>query len=427
MTPPEVQASPAAGAHIESRGVVWSFVGFAVIGVSGLLVNLIVEGAYGRDELGRFSTLLAIFLVGGQVGVIGVHSSVLFHTAAAAARGEPTAHVAHAALRVVAVSGAASAALIVLGGEVLSALLDSDTYTDGLWAIGIGLLLYPVNKVLVAYVNGMRRIRAVAVLTAMRFVGLVLGVALVAAFDLSPHALPWVVSATEAAIVVTLAVMLRGSWGHGGAPRRMATTHTRFGLRAMPAGLFLDLNTRIDVLVLGALAGSGEVGNYVIASVFAEGLYQLAMVTRYSYDPVVAALHTGRRIDELRRVMRAARRRTYTLVGAVGVVSVLAYPWVVEVLYGDDADGTWIVYAYLAAGVLLSAGFIPFTSMLQQSGDPTGQSILLALISGTNLLLNIVLVPHFGAPGAGLATALAQAALVPYMYVLSRQRLGWMP
>jgi O-antigen/teichoic acid export membrane protein len=99
----------------------------------------------------------------------------------------------------------------------------------------------------------------------------------------------------------------------------------------------------------------------------------------------------------------------------------------VSVLYGDDADGTWIVYGYLAAGVVLSAGFIPFTSMLQQSGDPTGQSMLLAGISGTNLILNLLLVPHFGAPGAGLATALAQTALVPYLYLLSRRRLGFIP
>lgn len=418
---------PAATSRIESRGVVWSFVGFAVIGVSGLAINLMVEGAYGRDELGRFSTLLAIFLVGGQVGVLGVHSSVLFHTASAAARGESTAHVARAAVLVVAVSGAVSAAVIVVGGQVIGAALDNDTYTGGLWAIAIGLVLYPVNKVLVAYVNGLRRIRSVAVLTSMRFVGIVVGVGVVAVLDLSSDVLPWVISATELVITTTLAVMLRGAWVRGHGMRTMAATHARFGLRAMPAGLFLDLNTRIDVLVLGALAGSGEVGNYVIASVFAEGLYQLAMVTRFSYDPVVAALHTGKRIEELRRVMRSARRRVYVAIGVVAVFTVAVYPLVVNVLYGNDADGTWIVYAYLAAGVALSAGYIPFTSMLQQSGDPTGQSILLAGICGTNLVLNLVLVPRFGAPGAGLATALAQSALVPYLHFLSRRRLGFAP
>src|SRR5690606_19712469 len=134
--------------------------------VTGLALNLIIESAYGRTELGRFSTLLAVFLVGGQFGVIGVQSSVLFHTASAAARGEPTAHVMRSAVLVVAVSGALSASVIVLGGQLLSALLDNSTYRTGLWAISIGLLLYPINKVLIAYLNGLRRIRSVAALNA---------------------------------------------------------------------------------------------------------------------------------------------------------------------------------------------------------------------------------------------------------------------
>ena len=52
----------------------------------------------------------------------------------------------------------------------------------------------------------------------------------------------------------------------------------------------LDLNTRVDILLLGVIAGSESVGIYSIGSLFAEGLYQLTMVPRCTYDPVVTHL-----------------------------------------------------------------------------------------------------------------------------------------
>ncbi len=416
---------------IDRGGVFWTLIGFGAAGVSGLFLNLIIEYSYDLDVLGVYSTLLAVFLVGGQVGAMGLHSSVLFHTPAARAKGEPTGQVVVTALRTAVLSSLVCVVVVVVGGQILLSALGSDTHRYGLWAIAIGLYLYPVNKVLHAHLNGLRRIRGVAVITALRFVSLVVIVGLLALTDVDSRFLPWSMTITEVLILGLLLFLVRAELSAEG--RRLTEPdlvgrQRRFGLRGMTAGLLLDLNTRIDVLALGALAGSTEVGYYVVASVFGEGLYQLAMVARFSYDPLVAGRHVEGRHEELRDTLRAARRRIYLLMVPVAMATVLAYPIVVRILYNRDiADQTWPVYAFLAAGVMVSAGYIPFTSLMQQTGDPATQSVLLTLISGTNLVLNLSLVPFFGATGAAAATAAAQAALVPYLRYLSKKRLGFAP
>ena len=63
-------------------------------------------------------------------------------------------------------------------------------------------------------------------------------------------------------------------------------------------------------------------------------------------------------------------------------------------------------------------------NLLQQTGRPALHSFFLGLVSVTNIVLNLALVPFFGAIGSALGTAMAQAAVVLYLRSLSRRTLG---
>jgi Na+-driven multidrug efflux pump len=91
----------------------------------------------------------------------------------------------------------------------------------------------------------------------------------------------------------------------------------------------------------------------------------------------------------------------------------------------ENASGSFEVYLFLAAGVLIASGFIPLTNILNQLGDPLGQSLLLACLTAINIVGNIFLIPIMGAAGSALATAFAQAMLVPslVLFVKYRRRL----
>jgi O-antigen/teichoic acid export membrane protein len=418
--------------RIDRAGVRWSLAGFAVVGISGLLLNLIINNRYGSTILGQFNVLLAVFIIGGQVGSMGIQASVLFHTPRARSLGRPTRQVLVSALKLNVASSSLCVVVVIGGGELILRAAGNEVYRSGLHAIAIGLFLFPINKLFLAHLNGLRRIRLFSIIFALRYVLLVVIVGALAAAGVSGSALPWAVSGAESVLVVVLVVVLRDEFRNADAapdlPAEAGLTGRlfRFGVRGMTGGLLLDLNTRVDILILGAIAGSNAVGQYSIASLFAEGLYQLAMVSRYSLDPLVAHLFVERRMDELRTLVRSAKRRVYMFVGPIGVATVLLYAPVIRVLFGDDLAGeTWPIYAPLALGVVASAGYIPFMNVLQQTGRPTLQSFFLGWISATNIVLNLALVPFFGAVGSAFGTAMAQVALVPYLRHLSRRRLGF--
>ena len=127
---------------------------------------------------------------------------------------------------------------------------------------------------------------------------IVIGLLIANATGVSGTWLPAVISVAE--IVVAIRNALRSELMNV-ASRRAGPELSRYGRQLLIGGLLLDLSTRIDVLALGALAGPRAVGEYSVASVFGEGLYQLAIVVRFAVDPVVTQLHDQGRHDELER------------------------------------------------------------------------------------------------------------------------------
>jgi|APSaa5957512535_1039671.scaffolds.fasta_scaffold10230_3 O-antigen/teichoic acid export membrane protein len=412
-------------------GIYWSFIAFGIVGLSGIALNQVVVNYFGLVALGRYNTLLAITLIGGQLGSASLHSSVLYHTPKASTDGHPTGQILVSALKLTLASSFLTTFLIVGTGEIILRTTGNTYYLNGLRAIALGLFFYPLNKTLTSHLNGLQRIRTFSVFFAGRFI-LLFATALCAAFVYENESLlPWTISITELFIFVFLILSLRAEFHH---KRRIQTfdgitkAHILFGRRGLIGGVLLDLNTRIDILTLGIMSGSRSVGIYSIASLFAEGLYQLAMVARYSFDPVVTKLHTTGQTDELHKTIRLVKRRVYLLMTAIIAMANLVYLPFAQVLFGEElARESRPIFAILTIGLLLTSGYVPFTNLPQQIGEPKKQSKLLASISLTNLLLNIALIPTFGPAGAAAATALSQISLIPYMRRLSAPTLGFRP
>lgn len=388
-------------------GATWSLAGFIVIGLSGLAITIVIENGFDLDALGRFNLLLSIMLITGQVGTAGRNAAVLFMTPSAVSAGEPTAALLKQAVREV-IPTAVGVALAVVGpGYVALTLSEAEEYRTGLLLIAPALTLYPVNKVLASHLNGLRRIRAFSAVTAGRFVAIVIGLVVASITGVHGTWLPAVISVAESTVAIgALAVLRSELWN--AAPRRAGPELSRYGRRLMIGGVLLDLSTRIDVIVLGVLAGPRAVGEYSVAAVFGEGLYQLAVVVRFAVDPVVTQLHDQGRHDQLRAMVRRIQRRVIVGVIGVAVLSIVAYDTVTSIAYGDEiASPTFAPYTILAIGVIVASPYIPFTNFFQQTGRPTLHSGMLVLTTATNLILNLALVPSFGTVGAAIGTAVS--------------------
>ena len=211
-------------------------------------------------------------------------------------------------------------------------------------------------------------------------------------------------------------------------PLRFDLTRTKALLRAaLPFGLsggLTALTLRFDVILLSVLRPGGETASYDLAvRVLEAGTFLASAVC----GPLLFIL--SRRIgrkdwDGASRAYSEALRVMY-LLGlplSVGLV-VLAHP-LVSLVFGPGFDD---VAAPLA--VLGAAQWLTFVILVQgalvMAGDAVGRGIVVgAMIALVTVVLDIVLVPPFGAVGAAAAAVVAWAFGAVALHHLHRRHHG---
>jgi O-antigen/teichoic acid export membrane protein len=192
-----------------------------------------------------------------------------------------------------------------------------------------------------------------------------------------------------------------GWWGRP--DRRLAREVVSYGFRGQVGGVMTLLNLRLDFALLGAMAGPAVLGTYAVASKYAELLRLPGTALTWVCYPRLA----GQGATE---AARSARRLTLPALGAVLLAAVplllLAGP-VLRLFYGHDFDGAVGPARILVAGMLLAGAAGVASGYLYARGHPGRNSLAMGLGVLVTVVLDLLLIPRFGATGAAVASTAA--------------------
>ena len=326
-----------------------------------------------------------------------------------------------------AILGAIVTLIFVLVRGAIADLLESAEVAEGILWAAPGLFCFTINKVLLAVVNGLGRMRAYAVYTSLRYVMIAVGFAIAVITDARPAELPGLWSLAEGTLMLVLIVELIATVALRQAAgwRIWAVEHVRYGARGVGATLLFELNSRLDIWILGAVYSDHLVGIYSMAASTAEGVSMLAVVLQVNVNPPIAAVLAGKRVHEVEAMVRKSRRWFVpAMVGACALGAAL-FPIVIPWLTGEPAfSGGALPFATLLAGIALASPWLPFNQILLMGGYPGTHTIYIAIAVATNVVLNLLLIPWLGLMGAATATAIALVASALWLRRLSRVLVG---
>ena len=194
---------------------------------------------------------------------------------------------------------------------------------------------------------------------------------------------------------------------------------------ALPLGFFmiaLNTYTYVDTVILGLMRTDAEVGWYAAAYSVYEGLTYAPSILAAVLTPRLSSLFTHDRAAHRSMLMRA-------LVIAVGLAVVLggaaalgATP-IITILFGARYAAAAQPLQILAVGAV----FVFATWILHAAAISTNLDRRLLVTTvvglGTNIVLNIALIPRFGIGGAAWATVLAEGLTVLLLLVQIERRL----
>lgn len=368
------------------RNILWNLLPVVQLGLVGLGANILIARLRGPAALGVFNQVTTVYFIAAVIGACGLPLAVLRAVAAVGEARDDTrvAQLTTAAVAMVSVPGALVALLLAAGSGLLGTWWDSPATAEGIMWVAPGAFFFVINKVLLAVVNGRGRMRAFAMYTSLRYamIGIGLGVVLAVSTGSGPLGAVWTIA--EAALLVALMMETAWSLPWRGAARRWRQHCGElwsYGWRSLPATIGMELHSRVDVWVLGALATDAAVGVYSLAASVAEGVLQLAVLVQNNLSPSLVRLEPR----ELFEFMKRVRRWFVPLFVGGCSAAALVYAVGAPRIAGAQFEAGSLAFATLMAGWSLASVYLPFSQVLVLRGRPQAQSAIINM----GILLNV--------------------------------------
>jgi O-antigen/teichoic acid export membrane protein len=197
----------------------------------------------------------------------------------------------------------------------------------------------------------------------------------------------------------------------------------RFGLPTMPAELSLYSLSFVDRIIIARSLGLAEAGLYSIAIKVSQSVNVLVRGFQLAFPPLAYSITDD---DEARNAYSAVV--TWFVVVMAGVVTTiwLTAPWIVRIIAAPEFFDAQEAVGPVAAGTALYALYMVLLVVLGRTGRTEFNFPATLAGVGSNIGLNLLLVPVWGIVGAGVSLVISYAVVLVLMYAFT-QRLFPVP
>ncbi|HET6725379.1 MAG TPA: flippase [Gammaproteobacteria bacterium] len=172
-------------------------------------------------------------------------------------------------------------------------------------------------------------------------------------------------------------------------------------------GTLYLLNSRIDLIILGALKGAHAAGIYAVATRATDFIAFFLLAANIVIESRIARLHHGGEIKALQRLLTAAMRRVAVLTLPLALLLILGATPMLRYLYGTPYAEGAIAMRILAAAQLVNVLAGPTATILNMTGGERYSVRGTALAVLFNCALNLLLIPLYGLAGSAIATGIS--------------------
>ncbi len=183
------------------------------------------------------------------------------------------------------------------------------------------------------------------------------------------------------------------------------------------------LNSRLDLLMLGAIKGVEAVGIYAVLLGVTRLTVFIHQAANSVLGPTIATLYSEGKIRQLERMIRKSMLLVFLVSLAIGGAIVLLGDRVLSIFGSEFLTGRTAMNI-----LILGPIFTSFTGAVGLVLNMTGHQNYTAIAVGSsavlNIILNTVLIPVYGINGAAIATTTSLVVINIMKVIFVQQKLG---
>jgi len=407
--------------------------GFAIGAVLQYLMKVVLARFLGPESYGVFVQGLSISAATATIALFGFHMSIPRFMSYYRGKKEESLienSVVTSFYIVVPFSLLLSALLYFLSGWLSVSVFNEPSLTVPLKFFSLTVLPLSLFYFTIALMRGMQNAKYKILLDDVLFSGtelLLIAVFLVAGYELSGAIYAYIISlgiVLLACYYLYRKVADRGIFSASElVPRKLLS----FSWPLFIISVLLLSNKWSDIIMLGWLTESIEVGIYDVAFAIAGILTFLLSSLNYMFMPVVSEMYGKGNLSQIMEVYSTSTR--WIVAATLPIVAgMLVFPEeMLETLFGASYMVGATSLSVLALGFFYHIAVGPAGMILLSIGKTKQFMIGTAVITVFDLVLNFLLIPTYGMLGAAIATTLGFVAGNTVYLIFVKRELGGLP
>ena len=188
-------------------------------------------------------------------------------------------------------------------------------------------------------------------------------------------------------------------------------------------GVFISIESQIDVYMLAYLRPSAEVGIYNIASSVAGFTAFFLTVSNVILAPSFAHLHTLQNREKLQHLVTQTIRWVMLLTTPLALFTMVFSHWILS-LWGPEFVKGQYALIMLCSAHLINSAFGSVGNLALMSKFEKYNAIVIIISIVINIVLNLLLTPQWGLNGTALAMALSIVVWNVILFIIVKNKTG---
>lgn len=181
-----------------------------------------------------------------------------------------------------------------------------------------------------------------------------------------------------------------------------------FGGKVYATNIFSFISQRAGVFILNIFIGSASAGFYAVAAGLAEKLLLFSQSAETILFPKIAS---EKNKNKLKVFTPLVCRNLIFITSMIAVFFFIIGHWLIIFLFSDAYMPTVAPFQILLWGIIIVSGSKILANDIAGRGKPAINACLAGVAALINVILNIALVPFFGAVGAAWSATISYAVL----------------
>lgn len=387
------------------KGITWNLISYIFLGIFSVCSYYMITWKYGNAALGSYNIVLSIFMLSGHLGVFGLQSAILYFIPKQQGDLKKLGYCFSSFLLIVIIVGTVVAGGINIYAEFIGrTIFDSDGVEIGLKVIMPAIILFSVNKFFAGYLNGLGSMKEFALLQGGRYFFIVSFIALTIVLERPFYDVFYSFNNAELGVFLLGIFFLRSKVRPEFPQLELINAGIRFGGKAMLGNVISDINTRIDIVMLGIFCSDAVVGTYSFISIIVEGVMAVLFVFRNNYNPYFSNLLYMKKTEELYTLFNSMKRKVRILFAAMETAIVIGYIMICLFFLDESYLVSIPALAIVLAGCFVMSPYFVAGNLCTLSGCPFIDTGITLVTIFSNIALNYSLIRQYQLIGAAMAT-----------------------